>query len=243
MLAFVNVLALRWRPHAAASRARLEGARFDARLLAMLGVLAAIWIVFDLLTGGLFLSSRNLFNLSLQVSVVGIMAAGMILVIVARHIDLSVGSQVGFLGVLGALVQTAWLAPGNPHAWWLSSLVMLAGGVGIGAVQGALVAYAGIPSFVVTLGGLLFLRNAAYQLNNGATIAPLAGTFQMLGGGPNGAIGGAASWALAAAAVIVLASSTLRGRRRKQRYGVALMHPAMEASILACWSTSTAKSR
>jgi len=233
-----HLLALRWPPRGAASPARPEGARFDVRLLAMLGVLAVIWIAFDLLTGGLFLSSRNLFNLSLQVSVVGIMAAGMILVIVARHIDLSVGSQVGFLGVLGALVQTAWLAPGNPHAWWLSSAVMLAAGVGIGALQGALVAYAGIPSFVVTLGGLLFLRNAAYQLNSGATIAPLDGTFQMLGGGPNGAIGGAASWALAGATLIVLVSTALRSRRRKQRYGVAQAHPAIEASILACWAAA-----
>ena len=141
------------------------GGQQDLRLLAMVAVLGIIWLGSDLLTGGLFLTARNLFNLSLQVSVVAIMASGMILVIVTQHIDLSVGSQVGFLGVVGGLVQTQWLPDGSLNAWWLACLAMLAGGMMVGCVQGALVAYARIPSFVVTLGGLLFLRNAAYELN------------------------------------------------------------------------------
>ena len=69
----------------------------------MIGVLVLIWLGFDLLTGGIFLTARNLFNLSLQVAVVGIMTCGMVLVIVSRQIDLSVGSQLGFIGVFGAL--------------------------------------------------------------------------------------------------------------------------------------------
>src|SRR3954454_15943274 len=85
------------------------GVGVDPRLLAMLGVLVAIWLIFDASTGGIFLTARNLFNLSLQVSVVGIMATGMVLIIVARHIDLSVGSQIGAIGVFGAMFQTAWL--------------------------------------------------------------------------------------------------------------------------------------
>src|SRR5215207_6258547 len=82
-----------------------QAAGFDARLLAMIGVLILIWLGFDLLTGGIFLTARNLFNLSLQVSVVGIMTCAMVLVIISRQIDLSVGSQLGFIGVFGALVQ------------------------------------------------------------------------------------------------------------------------------------------
>src|SRR6476661_8426505 len=128
-----------------------QAAGLDARLLGMLLVLLLTWFGFDLLTGGLFLTARNLFNLSLQVSVVGIMACGMVLVIVARQIDLSVGSQLGVIGVLGALVQTAWLTPGAPNTWWVACLAMLAAGGLIGLVQGMLVAYARIPSFVVTL--------------------------------------------------------------------------------------------
>jgi D-xylose transport system permease protein len=179
----------------------------------MVIVLALIWLCANALTGGVFLSPRNLFNLSLQVSVVAIMASGMILVIVTRHIDLSVGSQVGFLGVLGGLVQSTWL-PGSMHAWWLASLVMLAGGMVIGLIQGALVAYARIPSFVVTLGGLLFLRNAAYELNDGTTIAPLSDTFQVLGGGQNGVLGGPLSWTAAGAVAAYIAFSLMRKYQR-----------------------------
>src|SRR6476469_9911294 len=103
---------------ASAIRARIVSDRvaaaagLDVRLLAMLLVMTAIWLVLNVLTGGTFLTPRNLFNLSLQVAVVGIMSCGMVLVIVSRHIDLSVGSQIGFIGVLGALLQTAWLTPG-----------------------------------------------------------------------------------------------------------------------------------
>ena len=80
-----------------------QAAGIDVRLLGMILVLVAIWVVLHLLTGGLFLNARNLFNLSLQVAVVGIMTCGMVLVIVSRHIDLSVGSQIGFIGVFGAV--------------------------------------------------------------------------------------------------------------------------------------------
>lgn len=206
----------------------------DTRLLAMVIVLALIWLCANLLTGGVFLSPRNLFNLSLQVSVVAIMASGMILVIVTRHIDLSVGSQVGFLGVLGGLVQSVWL-PGSMHAWWLASLVMLAGGMMIGLIQGALVAYARIPSFVVTLGGLLFLRNAAYELNDGTTIAPLSDTFQILGGGQNGVLGGPLSWTAAGAVTAYIAFNLVRKYRRKKKLGIPHSLQAFDLISAALW--------
>ena len=142
-------------------------AGLDARLLVMILILVAIWLGFDVATHGTFLSARNLFNLSLQVSVVGIMTCGMVLVIVARHIDLSVGSQLGFIGVFGALLQTEILPIDGAATWWLACLAMLALGAVIGLLQGALVAYAGIPSFVVTLGGI-----ARYGLF-GAIIGPV----------------------------------------------------------------------
>lgn len=195
------------------------GGRTDTRLMAMIGVLALIWLCANILTGGVFLSPRNLFNLSLQVSVVAIMASGMILVIVTRHIDLSVGSQVGFLGVLGGLAQSVWL-PGSSHAWWIACLAMLGGGMLIGLIQGALVAYARIPSFVVTLGGLLFLRNAAYELNDGTTIASLSDTFQILGGGQNGVLGGTLSWIAALVVVAIVAVNLVRRYQRMKRLGI-----------------------
>lgn len=212
-----------------------QSAGIDSRLLAMLLVLVAIWIGFNLLTGGLFLTARNLFNLSLQVSVVGIMTCGMVLVIVSRHIDLSVGSQLGFIGVFGAVLQT-WILPVNePNTWWIACLAMLALGSIIGLVQGALVAYAGIPSFVVTLGGLLFLRNAAYQINEGRTIAPLDETFQLLGGGINGTIGATWSWIAGVAGFAVIALVVLRGRVRRRTHGAVLRPLWMDGATIAVW--------
>jgi len=190
----------------------------DLRLLAMIAILALVWIGFGLATNGVFLSPRNLFNLSLQVAVVGVLATGMVLVIVARHIDLSVGSQIGFIGVVGALVQTQYLAVDGSHTWWIALAAMLATGAVIGLINGALIAYVGIPSFVVTLGGLMFFRNAAYMLNEGRTISPLNETFRRIGGGLNGSIGEMLSWLCAVSAILVMVVVTLRNRQRRRQF-------------------------
>jgi D-xylose transport system permease protein len=194
-------------------------------------VLAAIWIVFGVATGGVFLSARNLFNLSLQVAVVGVMTTGMTLVIVARQIDLSVGSQIGFIGVVGALAQTQILPMDGPFTWALACLVMIASGALIGLVQGALIAYAGVPSFVVTLGGLLFFRNAAYLLNQGKTISPLDATFQLLGGGIDGSIGATWSWVLGAGGVAASLWLAARTRQRRRMFGFAGRPLWLEATL------------
>ena len=210
--------------------------KLDVRLFAMVLVLITIWIVFGASTGGIFLSARNLFNLSLQVSVVGIMATGMVLIIVARHIDLSVGSQLGFIGVVGALIQTEVLGVDNPTAWWVSVLAMLATGGLVGLTQGALIAYARIPSFVVTLGGLMFFRNAAYLLNGGKTISPLNSTFQLLGGGLNGSIGAFWSWALGVAGVAGVVAYIMRSRQRRRRHNFPTRAAAIDAGLAVVWS-------
>jgi D-xylose transport system permease protein len=98
-------------------------------------------------------------------------------------------------------------------------------------VQGTLVAYASIPSFVVTLGGLLFLRNAAYFINAGQTIAPLNPTFQLLGGGIDGTIGAFWSWVVCALAVAALLALVVRGRRRRLGHGVPVRPVAMDAAL------------
>jgi D-xylose transport system permease protein len=208
-------------------------AGLDARLFTMLAILASIWIILDLLTGGTFLTARNLFNLSLQVSVVGIMSCGMVLVIVSRHIDLSVGSQIGFIGVFGALLQNSILPIDAAYTWWVTCLAMLGAGALIGLVQGSLVAYAGIPSFVVTLGGLLFLRNAAYFINAGQTIAPLNPTFQLLGGGIEGTIGAFWSWVVCAVAVAAVLAGVVHSRRRRVGHGVAVRPAGVDAALTA----------
>jgi D-xylose transport system permease protein len=208
----------------------------DARLLGMVLVLIAIWLVLNLMTGGAFLSARNLFNLSLQVAVVGVMATGMVLVIVSRNIDLSIGSVLGFVGVFGALAQTEYLGLEHGYTWWVTSLLMLLVGTAIGAGQGAIIAYGGVPSFVVTLGGLLFFRNAAFQINLGATVAPLDQTFQLLGGGLNGTIGAFWSWMCGGLAVLLIAASAITIRRKRQRFGFPVRPPLMEAITVGLWS-------
>jgi len=213
-----------------------QAAGFDARLLAMIGVLILIWLGFDVLTGGIFLTARNLFNLSLQVAVVGIMTCGMVLVIVSRQIDLSVGSQLGFIGVFGALLQTGILPINGSATWWMTCLAMLAAGGLIGLLQGALIAYAGIPSFVVTLGGLLFFRNAAYQINEGRTISPLDSTFQLLGGGIEGSIGATGSWIVGLLSLAGIVAVVLRGRSRRRGHHVLEHSRLTDAITIGVWS-------
>jgi D-xylose transport system permease protein len=225
----------------AAIRARIvsdkvaAAAGLDARLLAMLAVMAAIWVGLNALTGGTFLTPRNLFNLSLQVAVVGMMSCGMVLVIVSRHIDLSVGSQIGFIGVFGALLQNSILPINGGATWWIAVLAMLGAGLTIGFVQGLLIAYGGVPSFVITLGGLLFFRNAAFYINSGITIAPLNKTFQLLGGGLDGTIGALWSWIVCVAAVLAVVVFVWRGARRRTLYGMANRSPAMNVLLITIW--------
>jgi D-xylose transport system permease protein len=225
----------------AAIRARIvsdkvaAAAGLDVRLLAMLLVMAAVWVVLNVLTGGTFLTPRNLFNLSLQVAVVGMMSCGMVLVIVSRHIDLSVGSQIGFIGVFGALLQNSILPINGGATWWIAVLAMLGAGLMIGFVQGLLIAYGGVPSFVITLGGLLFFRNAAFYINSGITIAPLNKTFQLLGGGLDGTIGAFWSWIVCVAAVLAVVVFVWRGARRRTLYGMANRSPAMNVLLIAIW--------
>src|SRR5690242_12238790 len=103
-------------PQARAGRRGLgaltQSLEIDTRLLGMLLALAIIWLGFQVLSGGVFLTPRNLWNLSVQSCSIGIMATGMVLIIVSRNIDLSVGSVLGFLGYTMAMVQTQWIPNG-----------------------------------------------------------------------------------------------------------------------------------
>ena len=193
----------------------LKQAAIDWRLVMMGTVLAAIALVFNVLSGGLFLSPENLYNIAQQTAVVGVVATVVVLVIVARHIDLSVGSVMGFVGVLIAtLMYTAgW------H-WVEASLAGLAVAIAVSLYQGALTAMLGVPSFVVTLGGLMSFRGAAFLVADGKTQPVNDQFFQRLGGGFDGAIGVTASWVLAAVIVLALVAQMWTKRRAKASYGV-----------------------
>jgi D-xylose transport system permease protein len=201
-------------------------------MLGLIGALLLIWIAFHVLSGGLFLTPRNLWNLSVQSSPVAIMATGMVLVIVSRNIDLSIGSMLGFVGMVMGVIQADLLPKflGFDHdATWILTLAAGLGlGVVLGAFQGFIVAYLGIPAFIVTLGGLLVWRGAAWWVTSGQTVAPLDSTFRLLGGGPEGSIGAAWSWAVGAAACIAVVLLLANSRIRRNKFHFPLRPMAAE---------------
>ncbi|HEV7372857.1 sugar ABC transporter permease [Arenibaculum sp.] len=205
----------------------------DTRMLAMIGALGAIWIVFDLVTGGLFLTPRNLWNLAVQTASVATMATGMVLVIVSRNIDLSVGSLLGLVGMTIAVLQTR-VFPVDAAWGWMAALLggaLLAGC--IGAMQGWWVAYRGVPAFIVTLAGLLIYRGLAWWMTSGQTVAPLNPTFELIGGGLDGSIGAFWSWALGVAAVVALCVRSVLARRRRAGFGFPVRPLWAELTVLA----------
>lgn len=199
----------------------LKATELDTRMLGLVGALLLIWIAFHVLSGGLFLTPRNLWNLSVQSSAVAIMAAGMVLVIVTRNVDLSIGSMLGFIGMVMGVTQTDLLPKllgfEHPAIWIITLAAGLVLGLVLGAVQGFVIAYLGIPAFIVTLGGLLIWRGAAWWVTQGQTVAPLDSRFRLMGGGTEGSIGANWSWlvgvAMCAAIIVLLAQ--VRARRKR----------------------------
>ncbi|HET7717023.1 MAG TPA: ABC transporter permease [Bauldia sp.] len=127
-----------------------------------------------------FASSANVYNITRNFAFIGIMSIGMVCVIITGGIDLSVGSIMGLVGVVCGLL----LQGGND--WWVALLGGLAAGMAAGLVNGLLVAYAGLSSFVVTLGMLSFARSVAIVLSENKMIydfGPYGATFKALGGG------------------------------------------------------------
>ncbi len=205
----------------------LRATEIDTRLLGMVGALLLIWVGFHLYGvivngNGAFLTPRNLWNISVQTSSVGIMACGMVLVIITRHIDLSVGSMLGFSAMMMGMFQVEWYPQIVGLGHWsivvLTVLLGLAVGTTVGAFQGWLVAYRGIPAFIVTLGGLLVWRGCAFLLASGRTISPVDGTFALLGGGPFGSIGAIASWIVSLVGCAVVLWMLSSGRRNRRRH-------------------------
>jgi D-xylose transport system permease protein len=230
-------------PHESGFTRFLRATEIDPRLLGMVGALVLICLAFEaystfvlgrpsLLLGAAqadangFLTPRNLWNLSVQTAYIGIMATGMVLVIITRNIDLSVGSIMGMVGMYMGLLQVEYMVPalglGHPSIWIISVIFCVAMGALIGAFQGLLIAFLSIPSFIVTLGGLLVWRGAAFLVAGGKTIAPLDDTFSLLGGGSFGALGKTGSWIFALVACVFVVWVFLNGRKSRQKHGFPL---------------------
>jgi D-xylose transport system permease protein len=157
---------------------------------------------------------------------VAIMATGMVLIIVSRNIDLSVGSVMGLTAYIAAMTQRIWLTE-NLHLPYgtieiaiIALLVAIAVGAVIGAVQGGLIAYVGIPSFIVGLGGLLVWRGLIFKIQQGQTIAPMDKNFAIIGGNlPQGSIGLVPTLLIAIVACAGIVYALLASRRKRREYG------------------------
>lgn len=198
------------------------------RLAVMAAVLVAIAIGFHALTGS-FLTAENLYNIAQQTAVVGIVASGMALIIVARQIDLAVGSLLGAVGVL-----MAWLQYTQGWSVGASLLAGLGLALVVGLFQGWLSAVIGIPSFVVTLGGLVSLRGVAFLVADGKTQPVTEPWLLALGGGLDGSLGERGSWGLGAALIALIWGWHLVQRRAAVRAGSAApagLVPAVLATL------------
>ncbi|WP_428744979.1 multiple monosaccharide ABC transporter permease [Variovorax sp.] len=192
----------------------------NLREYGMLISLVAIMVLFQVLTDGTLLRPLNLTNLLLQNSYVVIMALGMLLVIVAGHIDLSVGSVCGFIGALAAVLMVEYEWHFVPTA-----IVSILAGAIIGAAQGWFVAFRKIPSFIVTLAGMLVFKGLTLALLAGQSVGPFPVEFQRLSSGfiPD-PLGGdtlrLTSLIVGALAAVALVFFKLRGRARLAAHGM-----------------------
>ena len=230
----------------------------DTRILGMIVALILVWCIFDIwsgiirpnegLFGGSFLTPRNLWTLLVQTSSIAVMSTGMVLLIVMRQIDLSVGSMLSLVAVATGVLQVYQLAPslgvGHPMIWLLGVLMCLVLGTLVGAFNGYLTAYAKIPAFIVTLGGLIAYSGVAFLLARGETVAPMDQNFGVFGGGvPSSWIGPFWSWVLAAVGFAAIIYSLVNGRRQRQRFGFPLRPVWAEVFLgvvsgLVLWGTT-----
>ena len=144
----------------------------------MLIAIAVIMAFFSVATDGAYLSARNISNLLRQTSITGILAIGMVFVIISAEIDLSVGSLMGLLGGFAAIADVWWCFP-LP----VTIIAAIALGLIFGIWNGWWVAYRKVPSFIVTLAGYLAFRGILIGLTNGTTVSPISGSMTVIGQG------------------------------------------------------------
>jgi len=198
----------------------IEYLKHNMREYGMLLSLLAIMAFFHFTTDGTLLQPLNVTNLVLQNSYIVIMALGMLLVIVAGHIDLSVGSVCGFVGALAAVLMVQYEVN-----FVLAVIICLLIGAAIGAIQGWFIAFAKVPSFIVTLAGMLIFKGLALAVLQGQSVGPFPSEFQLISSGfiPHFfAVDGVrlTSFLLGAVIAAVMLVSRLRSRQSRISYGM-----------------------
>ncbi len=207
----------------------LSKVQVNLKTYTMIFALLFIWLLFEFLTDWIFFSPRNLSNLFRQMTIISFLSIGMVLVIVTGNIDLSVGSATGLVSAVVAYLQAVILPDILikilPHVaetklGIISTIitVIIALGVGllIGIWQGSLIAYLGIPAFIVTLGGMLIFRGGVLGITQGKTIVPVEDSLRLIA---QGYIPKNIGLILAAITVVVIFFYTFRSRKLKKAYG------------------------
>lgn len=203
----------------------LKGAFARYKILALVVAIAIIWALFAQLTDGDFLTARNLSNLLRQMAITGMLATGMVFVIISGEIDLSVGSLLGLLGGLAAIFDVSYHLPLLINI----PLVMVLGAM-VGAFNGYWVAYLRVPSFIVTLAGLLAFRGVLLGITGGVTIAPVSAALVSVS---QSYLPDIAGYALGVAIFATLAVTTLRSRTKRSRLGLSVPELYLDIGKLA----------
>lgn len=207
----------------------------NTRQFGMIFALVALVVFFQWRTGGNVLTPGNMMNLFNGNSYILILAIGMVLVIIAGHIDLSVGSIAAFVGIVVAIALRDWGIP-----WYMGVVLGLVLGALIGMWQGFWVAYVGIPAFIVTLAGMLLFRGANQAVGNSLTV-PVPQGFRYIGGGYLPEVGPDLGYnnltlLIGLALVAFVISSTIRSRRKLAKIGADLPPvwvPVVKVTLLA----------
>jgi putative multiple sugar transport system permease protein len=181
--------------------------------------LIAVVVLFSILTNGILLRPQNISNLVVQNGYILVLAIGMVMVIIAGHIDLSVGSVAAFVGACSGVFAVQWGLP-----WWLSVILSLGIGALVGVWQGFWIAYVGIPAFIVTLAGMLIFRGLALVVLGNANIGSFPVEYRALGNGFVTDVFGEfgvdpLTMGVGVIAIIALIVQQVRTRRGRQKYG------------------------
>ncbi|MCX4645632.1 multiple monosaccharide ABC transporter permease [Streptomyces sp. NPDC055059] len=198
----------------------IDGMRRNMRQYGMLFALGLIVILFEVWTGGDLLLPRNVSNLVLQNSYILILAIGMMIVIIAGHIDLSVGSITAFTGALAAVLMVT-----HHWSWPVAAIAVLVVGALAGAMQGFFIAYLGIPSFIVTLAGMLLFRGLTEIFLKGQTLGPFPEGLQKVANGFLPEVGPDTNYhnltmLLGLGLIALVVWQEVRDRKRQQEYAL-----------------------
>ena len=184
------------------------------KILALFMVIAIIWVFFGQMTEGQFLTSRNFSNLLRQMAITGLVASGMVFVIIAGEIDLSVGSLFGLLGGVAAVLETNFQLP-----LALNFGIVIALGIAIGMFNGFWVSYFRVPSFIVSLAGMLAFRGILLSVTQGITVQVDSDAFKLIG---QGYIPATVGYLIAVALFVFLVYQTMRSRANRTKYALAV---------------------